>query len=77
MLTNYLKIAVRSLWRNKLFSCINIVGLSLSMAVGIGLLTGLKANFDTDHFHSYPNRTYRILTDANTPEDHARWGSIT
>ena len=33
MLTNYLKIAWRNLLRNKIFSTINILGLSLGMAV--------------------------------------------
>ena len=75
MLTNYLKIAWRNLWRNKLFSFVNIVGLALSMAVGIGLLMGLKDNFDTDHFHPHPDRTYRILTDASTSEGQTRWAT--
>ncbi|GAB3264311.1 ABC transporter permease [Larkinella harenae] len=75
MLTNYLKIAIRNLWRNKLFSLVNIIGLSLSMAVGIGLLTGLKANFDTDHFHPYLDRTFRILTDVSAPEGKTRWAT--
>ncbi|MGV3558651.1 ABC transporter permease [Larkinella arboricola] len=75
MLQNYLKIALRSLWRNKLFSLVNIIGLSLSMAVGIGMLTSLKANLDTDHFHPYLDRTFRVLTDATTSEGRTRWAT--
>ncbi|GAB3909600.1 ABC transporter permease [Larkinella knui] len=75
MLTNYLKIALRNLSRNKLFSLVNIIGLSLSMAVGIGMLTSLKANFETDHFHPYLERTFRILTDATAPESKTRWAT--
>lgn len=75
MLHNYFKIAFRNLWRNKLFSLVNIIGLSLSMAVGIGLLTGLKANFDTDHFHPYLDRTYRVLTEVSAPEGKTRWAT--
>jgi putative ABC transport system permease protein len=33
MLKNYLKIALRNLLRNKVFSFINIVGLAVSMSV--------------------------------------------
>jgi putative ABC transport system permease protein len=35
MIKNYLKIAIRTLWKNKLFTLVNILGLSLSMAVGV------------------------------------------
>ena len=49
MLYNYLKIAFRSLWNNKLYSALNISGLGLGIAVG--LLTGLwvydEISFDT------------------------------
>ena len=51
MIKNNLKIAIRILWKNKLFSLVNILSLSLSMAVGVVLFTGLKASHDTDHFH--------------------------
>ena len=76
MLTNYLKIAWRSLWRNKLFSVVNIVGLALSMAVGLELLSELKATFDTDHFHPHLNRTVRVLTNTKTPDRTLRWATV-
>ncbi|MFD1145186.1 ABC transporter permease [Larkinella insperata] len=75
MLQNYLKIAFRNLRRNKLFSLVNIVGLSLSMAVGIGMLINLKEGFETDHFHPFLDRTFRVLTDASTPEGRTRWAT--
>ena len=62
MLYKNLKIAIRILWKNKLFSIVNILSLSLSMAVGVILFTGLKATFDTDHFHPEFNQLVRILT---------------
>ncbi len=39
MLGNYFKTSVRSLARNKVFSAINIVGLAVSMSVGILMIT--------------------------------------
>ena len=62
MLKNYFKTAIRTLWKNKLFSFVNIFGLSLSMAVGVILFARLKANHDTDHFHPKLNQIVRILT---------------
>jgi len=38
MFGNYLKTSVRNLLRNKLFSTINIVGLAISMSVGLLLI---------------------------------------
>jgi ABC-type antimicrobial peptide transport system permease subunit len=76
MLINYLKIALRSLWRNKLFSAINIVSLAISMAVGVGMILSLKANFDTDHFHPYFDRTYRVLTTATNADGQSRWATV-
>ncbi len=62
MLKNNLKIALRILWKNKLFTFVNILGLSLSMAVGVILFTGLKADIDSDHFHPELDQIVRILT---------------
>ncbi|WP_188508146.1 ABC transporter permease [Parapedobacter pyrenivorans] len=62
MIKNSLKIAIRILWKNKLFSLVNILSLSLSMAVGVILFTFIKANHDKDHFHPRLNQIVRILT---------------
>lgn len=64
MIRNYFKIAFRSLWKNKLFSFINIVGLGLAMTFGLIGLMQVQNVFEYDNFHPYPERTYRILTDA-------------
>lgn len=63
MIRNYFKIAFRSLWKNKLFSFINIVGLGLAMTFGLIGLMQIQNVFEFDNFHPYPNQTYRILTD--------------
>ncbi len=75
MIKNNLKIAVRTLWKNKLFSIVNILGLSLSMAVGIILFTSLKATFDTDHFHPELNRIVRILTEETKEGEQTKWAT--
>lgn len=75
MLKNYLKIAIRSLWKNKLFLFVNILGLSLSMAVGVILFTGLKADYDTDHFHPKLNQIVRILTQETNEAGQTKWAT--
>ncbi|MEJ8757196.1 FtsX-like permease family protein [Pontibacter sp. H259] len=75
MLKNNLKIALRILWKNKLFSLVNILSLSLSMAVGVILFTGLKATHDTDHFHPKLNQIVRILTQETIEGEHTNWAT--
>ena len=62
MLTNYLKIAWRNLLRNKLFSFINIVGLAVSMSVGLLLIAFVLDLHSYDKFHKNGERIYRITS---------------
>ena len=64
MIKNYFKIAWRSLWKHKLFSFINIVGLAAGMVICIIALIDYNKAFDYDKFHPVPERTYRIITDV-------------
>jgi putative ABC transport system permease protein len=51
MFKNYLKLAIRNLWKNKAFSAINIIGLSLGLVVCITILLFVQyeRNFDGMH----------------------------
>ncbi|MEO6288070.1 MAG: ABC transporter permease [Dyadobacter sp.] len=51
MLKNYLKIAFRNIWKNKVFSAINIVGLAIGMAscIMIMLFVFFEKSFDQMH----------------------------
>lgn len=75
MIKNYLKIAIRTLWKNKLFSFVTILGLSLSMAVGVILFTGLKADLDTDYFHPDLDQIVRILTKETNEGEQTKWAT--
>jgi putative ABC transport system permease protein len=62
MIGSYIKTSARSIVRNKLFSAINIVGLAISMSVGllmIGLLSDMK---QYDRFHEHYDNIYRITS---------------
>jgi putative ABC transport system permease protein len=62
MFWNYLKIAYRTLQRNRLVSFINIFGLGLAMSVGMMELLIVQTELGYDLFHPHPNRTYRITS---------------
>ncbi|WP_266368304.1 ABC transporter permease [Tellurirhabdus rosea] len=64
MLSNYLKIALRNLWKHKLFSVINVVGLASGMMVCLLAITHIKGTFEVDNFHPNRERIYRVLTDV-------------
>ena len=64
MFRNYLKIALRTLSRHKLFSFINIFGLALSMSVCMIVMLRLKDQLGYDKFHPNAERTYRILSEV-------------
>ncbi len=68
MLKNYIKIAWRNIWNNKLFSFINVISLAigLSASVVIGLMVYYEFTFDT--FHNDGDRIYRIVTLSESPD---------
>lgn len=59
MLQNYFKIAWRNLVKGKLFSIINLTGLSIGTTVVIMLLLFVKNEWSFDKFHSNSDRIYR------------------
>ncbi|MBT1702752.1 ABC transporter permease [Fulvivirgaceae bacterium PWU20] len=62
MLVSYIKTSGRNIVRNKLFSSINIVGLSISMSVGLIMISMLWDLFSYDRFHENHDRIYRIIS---------------
>jgi len=68
MLKNYLKIALRNLTRNKVFSIINIAGLSLGLACCMLIVLYTKDEISFDRFQKNKDRLFRIqatISDEN------------
>ncbi len=69
MLRNYLITAIRHLIKEKAFSIINIMGLSLGMAFTIIILLWVQDELSYDKFHTNHDRiyhTYLRIIDART-----------
>lgn len=64
MLQNYFKIALRNLWRNKIFSLINISGLALGIATYIFILEYVSYENSYNRFHQNLPNLYRTLFEA-------------
>jgi putative ABC transport system permease protein len=63
MLRNYVRIAIRSLLKNKVFSVINIFGLAVGMAAFFLILHYVRFEKSYEDFNPYANNMYRITLD--------------
>jgi putative ABC transport system permease protein len=64
MLRNYLKTALRNLWKNKGFSAINILGLTIGMASSLLILLWVRNELSYDRFNAHADRIYRVTAEA-------------
>ncbi len=62
MIKNYFKIALRSLFRNKVFSFINISGLSIGLACCMLIFLYIKDEVSFDHFHEKKDNLYQLTS---------------
>lgn len=60
MYKNYLKVIIRNLIRNKLFSIINILGLTIGMTACLLILFYVNFEKSYDKFHENSNQIYRL-----------------
>src|SRR5882757_2632235 len=65
MLKNYLKTALRTLRRNKLFSLINILGLSIRISAAIVIYLIVQYDFSFEQFQKDKDSTYRVVTNMS------------
>lgn len=63
MLKNYFKTAFRSLFKNRAFSIINIMGLSIGLCAFLLIYTYVSFERSYDDFHPLPDQLYRVTTD--------------
>ena len=63
MLENYLKIALRNLWKNRGFSFINIFGLATGIACSLLIFLFVKDELSYDKFHKDADQVYRVVKD--------------
>jgi hypothetical protein len=65
MLKFNLKIAIRSIWKNKVYSSVNIIGLALSMACCLVISVFIWNELQHDAFHTNRDNIYRITKKQN------------
>ena len=60
MFKNYLSIVIRSIWKHKVFSAINILGLAIGISCSLLILIYVQYEFSFDRYHENLDRIYRI-----------------
>jgi len=63
MFKNYLTIAFRNVWKNKVFSSINVFGLGIGLAACLLIFQFVSFELSYDQFNEKFDRTYRITND--------------
>lgn len=60
MIRNYIKVALRSIFRNKLTAFINIAGLAIAMTAVLLIYFFISDELSYDRYHTKIDRTYRL-----------------
>ena len=68
MLKNYFLIAVRNFWKNKVFSFINVLGLSIGISAALVIYLIVAYDLGFDKFHKDSDRIFRVVTDLKFPD---------
>ena len=69
MIRNYLKTAWRNLWKNKLFSLINVISLAIGLSASFVIGLMVYHEFTFDKFHEDVDQIFRVTTEYTSPDD--------
>lgn len=75
MFKNYFRTAIRSLWRQKGFSILNISGLAIGMTAFFFVFQYVRFEMSYDSFHTKGHRIYRLVTDLKSTAATLYWPS--
>ncbi|SFW13221.1 ABC-type antimicrobial peptide transport system, permease component [Sinomicrobium oceani] len=68
MIRNYIKIAFRNLWKNRIFSGLNSIGLTIAFTIALLLCMTAVYNLSFDRFHQNADHTYLIYYRKQVPK---------
>ena len=76
MLSNYLKIAIRNLLGQKIYTGINVLGLAISIAACLLIVVYVKHETSYDNFFPDKERIYKLSLERIYPNHSTLYGSI-
>ena len=74
MFKNYIKIGLRNLWKQKMPSTINIIGLSLAVGCCLVSFKWIESNLVRDRHHEHAYETYLVTPTRTIDGDQMRFG---
>jgi len=60
MIKNYFKVAIRNIFKNRVYSFINIAGLGLGLATGFIMLLWVNNEYSMNRYHKHADRIYEV-----------------
>jgi putative ABC transport system permease protein len=76
MLKNYFLVALRAFRRNKIFSFINIAGLSIGISASLVIFLLVQYDFSFDRFEKNPQQIYRVVEHGKNNDGEWQWGDV-
>jgi putative ABC transport system permease protein len=76
MIKNYLKVAFRSLIKQKAYSAINIIGLSIGIASCLLIVLFVKDEFSYDRYHEKADRVYKFTLERIYPNHRTNYAVV-
>ena len=76
MLKNYFKIAFRNLFRQKVFSVINVLGLAIGLTVAILVFLDVHDEFTFDSFNINADKIFRVVQTSKIGESEGYYSRI-
>lgn len=73
MLKNLIKIALRNLLKDKAYSSINILGLTIGITCSLFLLMYILDELSYDRYHTNADNIYRVVSNIKEPDNAFTW----
>jgi putative ABC transport system permease protein len=77
MIKNYFKIALRNFKQHKLFTLINVIGLSIGISTALVIFLIVRYDLTFDKFHKDSDRIYRVVTNFSYAGEAGYTGGVT
>lgn len=73
MFKNLLKISIRTIWKDKTYSLINIIGLTIGITCTLFLLLYILHEVSYDRYHANAPNIYRVVSNIKEPDNAFTW----
>jgi putative ABC transport system permease protein len=76
MFKNLLKIALRNILKDKTYSAINILGLTIGITCSLFLFLYILHELSYDRYHKNADNIYRVISNVKEPDDAFTWSFV-